>query len=77
MTNTLIPPTRPRKIALGLLLLAVAPAGCSDGERGTVSGPPTEAVGVVAQGSAKGRAPVPHVPRGPAQAKALQVDKTK
>jgi hypothetical protein len=68
---------RPAPCISGLLLLAVATVGCNGGDYGTVTAAPKSAPEVVEVVTAQKGAPVPKVPRGPGQAKALQDAKQK
>jgi hypothetical protein len=72
MRNLGVARARPGHAARWLWLLAAAAAGCSDGDYGSVPAAPKSSPEVVqAKPSGKG-GPAPRVPRGPAQAKALQ-----
>ena len=68
---------RPPLCIRGLLLLAVATAGCTGGDYGTVSASPKSEPEVVEVIKTQKGAPVPRIPRGPNQAKALQDAKQK
>ena len=72
MTNAEFSRVRLGLVALGLLFFAVATAGCSGQDFGSVSPSPKTSPEVVDAVSSKKVAPAPKVPRGPDQAKVLQ-----
>ena len=72
MTRAEFSRARPGRLTRGLLLMAAAAAGCSGGDYGSVSPSPKASPDVVEVVSRKKGDPIPRVPRGPDQAKALQ-----
>ncbi len=77
MTNPEVPRARPGLVSRSLVLLALASAGCSGGDYGSVSAAPKAAPDVVQVGPPTKDRAAPRVPRGPNQAKALQESKAK
>jgi hypothetical protein len=68
---------RPGLVACGLFLLAVASAGCTDNDAGSVPPTPKAAPELPPADASKKDSPAPRMPRGPGQVKALQESKTK
>ena len=72
MTRREFSAARLRCLGRGALFLACAAAGCSGGDYGSVTSSTESPTKIAEVAPSKKTAPVPKVPRGPGQAKALQ-----